>query len=152
MKSEGLAKHLLAAFVLAALAYMLSYNWIEHRRTAKGPWELTFSTNASGEPQVAIFQARLEITNRLMVFPGQRVPETFKGEPIRLRFDKARSVPFEVPFGQCVFQDATFLPGSVTFRFFGHEIELLPRVMIVDHEEKPWGGTWPLRAGERQER
>jgi len=34
--------------------------------------------------------------------------------------------------------DTTFLPGTVAFQLFGHEIELLPRVLIIDHEEHPW--------------
>jgi hypothetical protein len=34
--------------------------------------------------------------------------------------------------------DTTFLPGTVTFQIFGHEIELLPRVLIIDHQERPW--------------
>jgi hypothetical protein len=34
--------------------------------------------------------------------------------------------------------DTTFLPGTLTFRLFSHELELLPRVLIIDHEEYPW--------------
>jgi hypothetical protein len=30
------------------------------------------------------------------------------------------------------------LPGTVTLRLFGHEIELLPRVLIIDRKEHPW--------------
>jgi len=41
-------------------------------------------------------------------------------------------------FGRCVFMDNTFLPGTLTFQLFGHEIELLPRVMMIDHEERSW--------------
>ena len=37
-----------------------------------------------------------------------------------------------------IFQDPTFLPGTVTLRQFGHEIELLPRVLIIDKKEIPW--------------
>ena len=34
--------------------------------------------------------------------------------------------------------DTTFLPGTLTFQFFGHEIELLPRVLVLDRQEHPW--------------
>ena len=47
-------------------------------------------------------------------------------------------MPYEVPFGNCVFMDTTFLPGTITFQLFGHEIELLPRVLVIDRQEHPW--------------
>ena len=53
-------------------------------------------------------------------------------------FDQPRAVPYALPFGQCVFVDSTFLPGTLTFEVFGHEIELLPRVLIIDREEHTW--------------
>ncbi len=34
--------------------------------------------------------------------------------------------------------DTTFLPGTVTFELFGHEIELLPRALIIDRQEHAW--------------
>jgi hypothetical protein len=40
-----------------------------------------------------------------------------------------------------IFQDPTFLPGTVTMRLFGHQIELLPRVLTIDREEYPWHST-----------
>ena len=43
-----------------------------------------------------------------------------------------------IPFGEIVFQDLTFLPGTVTLNLFGHEVELLPRVLIIDKEEHAW--------------
>lgn len=58
--------------------------------------------------------------------------------PITLRFDQPRPVPYDLPLGKCVFMDTTFLPGAVTFRLFGHEIELLPRVLIIDQQDLPW--------------
>ena len=53
-------------------------------------------------------------------------------------FTQPLQVPYEVPFGQCIFMDTTFLPGTLTFRMFGHELELLPRTLVVDHQEQPW--------------
>jgi hypothetical protein len=34
--------------------------------------------------------------------------------------------------------DTTFMPGTVTFELFGHEIELLPRALIIDRQDHPW--------------
>jgi hypothetical protein len=34
--------------------------------------------------------------------------------------------------------DATSLPGTVAFELFGHEIQLLPRVLTIDNQERPW--------------
>jgi hypothetical protein len=37
-----------------------------------------------------------------------------------------------------IFQDPTFLPGTVTIRLFGHVVEFLPRVLTIDKKEYPW--------------
>jgi hypothetical protein len=34
--------------------------------------------------------------------------------------------------------DTTFLPGTLVFELFGHEIQLLPRVLTIDKKEQPW--------------
>jgi hypothetical protein len=34
--------------------------------------------------------------------------------------------------------DTTFQPGTVTFQLFGHEIELLPRTLVLDRQEHGW--------------
>jgi len=43
--------------------------------------------------------------------------------------------------------DTTFQPGTVVFTNFGHEIQLLPRVLTIDKVERPWqsGTTIDLR-------
>jgi hypothetical protein len=51
---------------------------------------------------------------------------------------EARPVPFEVPFGSVIFFDTTVLPGTVTMRLFGHEIEFIPRTLIIDHTPYGW--------------
>lgn len=129
-------KHFVLAFLLALVCYALFYLGIEHRRTHKGPWEVTFTNNAAGNPVLLVNQHRLAITNVQLVFPDSQAPSSnLLGT---LAFNQPQPVPFPVPFGRCVFMDTTFLPGTVTFQFFGHEIELLPRVLIIDHQEHPW--------------
>ena len=157
MKPEGPAKHFILAFLLALVGYVLFYQSIEHRRTRKGPWQVTFTHSATGVPAIAIDQPRLAITNVQISFPEASLPATnsssaFAFDPARLEspvtnyqsrittllFDQPRPVPFEVPFGRCVFMDTTFLPGTITFELFGHEIELLPRALIIDRQDHPW--------------
>jgi hypothetical protein len=150
MRTDGLVKHLLVVFVLALGVYALLYGTIEHRRTRKGPWNVTF-TRSDDAPALLINQPRLALTNVQIRFLGSPAPTNAAST---LVFSQPKPVPFEIPFGECVFMDATFLPGTLTFRLFGHEIELLPRVLIIDHEEHPWvsGSTITLPpAGAAQE-
>jgi hypothetical protein len=34
--------------------------------------------------------------------------------------------------------DTTFLPGTIVFEMFGHEVQLIPRVLTIDKQEQPW--------------
>ena len=43
-----------------------------------------------------------------------------------------------VPYGRIRFQDLTYLPGTLTFDFYGHEVELLPRVLSINLKEYDW--------------
>ncbi len=136
MKSNGALKHFILAFVLALACYALFYSSIEHRRIRKGPWEVTFTNNAAGTPVVVVNQHKLALTNYLIVFADESAPST--NALGKLLFSQPQPVPYPVPFGKCVFMDTTFLPGTVTFQLFGHEIELLPRALIIDRQEHPW--------------
>ena len=139
MQRGGTMRQLLAVFLIAAGGYALLYLGIEHRRTRNGPWQVTFSTNHAGWPELTIEQPKLRIAPVQLLFPGQPNPPT--GLPAAPAFAQPQPVPYPLPFGQCVFVDSTFLPGTLTFEMFGHEIELLPRVLIVDHEEHAWKTT-----------
>ena len=136
MKSEGLAKHLILAFLLALVGYIVCYELIEHRRIRLGPWRVTFTTGSGNVPTILINQPKLGITNVQIRFAGETFPAT--KSPATLVFIQPKAVPYDVPFGRCVFMDTTFQPGTVTLQFFGHEIELLPRVLVIDRQERPW--------------
>jgi hypothetical protein len=131
--SDQPLKHFIIAFLLALAGYALFYAAIEHRRTRLGPWDVTF-ISAAGAPAIVINQPSLHITNVQIRFAGQAAA----GPDTQLRFDQPQQVPYDVPFGKCIFMDTTFLPGTVTFQLYGHEIELLPRVLIVDHQDLTW--------------
>src|SRR5262249_38275066 len=120
--------------LIALVLYLISYNFIEHRRTRKGPWLVTFNTESNGVPVLTINQPFLQISNVRLTFPGNAPNAT----NVTMDFRVPKQVPFEVPFGQCLFEDTTFLPGTIVFKLFGHEIQLIPRVLTVDQVEYPW--------------
>jgi hypothetical protein len=140
MKSDGVMRHVILAFVLALAGYGVFYAAIEHRRTRNGPWQVTFTNSVAGAPLLVINQPRLGITNFCLGFSSRAFPATnLPFSTGTLTFAQPQPVPYPVPFGECVFMDTTFLPGTVTFRLFDHEIELLPRTLIIDHRERAWG-------------
>jgi hypothetical protein len=157
MKSDHPGRIFLVAFLLALVGYVTFYAGIEHRRARKGPWEVTFTTNSHGAPSIVVNQTKLGVAEVQIAFPGASLPAAKRADdaksgftnyesritidqslPITLVLDQPRPVPFDVPFGQCIFMDFISLPGTVAFRLFGHEIELLPRVLVIDHQEHPW--------------
>ncbi len=85
---------------------------------------------------LVINQPKLGITNVQVSFGPQALPDPTS--PAKLVLREPREVPYPVPFGKCLFMDTTFLPGTVTFQLFGHEVELMPRVLIIDGKENPW--------------
>jgi hypothetical protein len=144
MKRDNPARHFIFAFAIALLGYMLVYHFIENRRTRKGPWQVTFTNNPAGTPAIIINQPALSISDVQIQFldpsTNHELPITNYQSPVtnRLLFSQPRPVPYDVPFGKCVFMDTTFQPGTLTFQFFGHEIELLPRVLVLDRREHAW--------------
>ena len=136
MKRDRLLKHVLVAFGIALLVYLASYTAIEHRRNRTGPWQVTFTNVSATVPAILINQPALGITNVQLAFVGE-----LNSTPIAtvtLQFGEARGVPFDVPFGKCMFLDTTFLPGTVALSLFGHEVQLLPRVLTIDKVERAW--------------
>ena len=130
-------KHFVLAFLIALAGYIFFYYWIEHLRNRKGPWRVSFTSAPTVTPRVVIDQPWLRITNVQLSFTGTNTSST-NFVTSTFFFRQPRPVPYAVPFGDCIFMDTTFLPGTVTFRLFGHEIELLPRVLMIDHDEYPW--------------
>jgi hypothetical protein len=89
------------------------------------------------------------ITNLTFVFAGERLAQSNLASTVV--FDSPKT---NVPFGKVVFLDTTFLPGTVTFELFGHEIELLPRTLVVNLKEVPWksGAIFKLSEQDRPKR
>jgi hypothetical protein len=143
MKKKGAVRQFLIAFLITAIAYAVLFTVVEKMRGRKGPWQVSFG-EAAGEPAIVIDQPRLGITNVTLVFEGQSAERSPLQRP-PWRFAEARPVPFDVPYGRVIFLDTTFLPGTVTMQLFGHEIEFIPRVLVLDNEEHAWRSGETIR-------
>ncbi len=133
MKPDRLFKILLIGFGVALMIYILAFSFIQNRRTIKGPWHVMFSTDSEGTPNLLIQQTNFGIAKKI-IFSEQKLEQ--KSLAQSFVFDDPTKT--NAPFGQIIFQDLTFLPGTVTFNFFGHEVELLPRVLTIDKQEHRW--------------
>ena len=138
MKSELIWPNVIRAVVIAVVVYFAGFYFIEHRRTVKGPWEVTFGSDGQ-IPYLLINQKTLRIKDFKIRFPGGITANA--SNPIEVAFDTPGKT---APFGQIKFSDLTFLPGTITFQLFGHTIELVPRVLGVDGKEHPWDAGTPL--------
>lgn len=141
-KPDSIWRQALAVLGVCAVLYFGGFWAMQHWRARRGPWEVTFQTTGPGFPQLTIAAPKLGVSNVLLVFPGTNLPAP--KAPVLVRFDDPARVA-AVPFGRVKFLDTTVLPGTVTLDLFGHEIELLPRTLIVNKREHPW------RNGERLE-
>lgn len=128
---ERFGKHILAAFVIALAIYLGVYAMDNHLRHRKGPWRVDFATESNGVPVLVVSQPTLGISGVKLVADGESITNT----PGRVEFDFPRK---PLPFASTKFEDLTYLPGSVVFDFFGHEVELLPRTLIINKRELGW--------------
>jgi hypothetical protein len=136
MKSDGFFKQVIGLFAIVLVVYIVTYSIIEHRRTRHGPWQIAFTNDLTGAPALLINQPKLAITNVLISF----TEELWNGSSAALNFafTQPRAVPFDLPYGRCIFIDTTSLPGTLAVEMFGHEIQLIPRVLTIDKKEQPW--------------
>ncbi len=141
MKSGINAKSIILSFFVVLALYSATFYGIEYVRHRNGPWQVNFQVDASGDPFVEIAQTHLNLSGAKIFFHGEHATNA----PGTVQFDRVLQ---PVPFGKVIYEDLTFLPGVVTFDLFGHEIEILPRILIVNKRAIPWqsGATldlWP---------
>lgn len=139
MKSHSIWKQILAVFLCTVLGYLAVFYWIEHQRRKDGPWQATFTTR-DGLPTLLVNHPKLGLTNITIQFADAIAPTNL---PQTVAFEHGRPAPFDLPFGQCVFVDAIYLPGTAACEIYGHQIQLMPRVLTIDKVERPW------RSGEK---
>jgi hypothetical protein len=126
-------------FLAAVVIYAAAFGVIQYFRNHNGSWKVTFQSDATGVPSIRIDQAALGIQGVTLRFPGER--HATNNVSIPVDFDKPMRA---LPFGTRVFEDLTFLPGVETFDLFGHEIEIAPRVLVVNRREIPWASAREL--------
>jgi len=131
MKSDGLSKHVAGALVLAIVIYVGGYSLDQHLRARRGPWRVTFTNESNSAPAIVIDQPALGISNVRIVFSGESAGPASSA----VAFAKPQT---PVPLGAVKFEDLTYLPGTVTMDLFGHEIELIPRTLFINRQERPW--------------
>lgn len=132
MRSE-LIRHVVVAMAIAVGGYILSWNLLEYVQTRRGPWEVTFTTVSNTIPVMRIRQPALGIRGVDIIFCEEEVEQLL--EPKTVTFDRPRTRP---EWGDWVFDDLLFLPGTVTLQMFGHQVEMMPRVLKIDRREFPW--------------
>lgn len=120
--------------LVSLVFYVSFFGWMQHHRYKNGPWELTF-TQRDSTPVLLINHAKSGVTNVSIEFSGAAISTNL---PQTLRFQHGQVAPVELPFGQCVFLDTLFLPGTAACEFFGHQIQLMPRTLTIDHQERRW--------------
>ncbi|HEX5219395.1 MAG TPA: hypothetical protein VFZ59_07480 [Verrucomicrobiae bacterium] len=140
MKPDPIWKQVIAVFVAALIGYLVVFYFIEHQRRKDGPWQATFTT-VDGLPTMLVSHPKLQLTNVSISFVDATTTAT--NLPQTVAFEHGRPAPFDLPFGQCVFIDALYMPGTAVFEMFGHQIQLMPRVLTIDKVERPW------RSGEK---
>ena len=126
-------KTVVATFVVATVFYVLAYGWMRQRQTGKGPWQATFSTNATGLPQLVISEPQLGISNVTVQFPGERLAAT--NGTGHVSFAKPQ---MPVPFCEVIYDDLMFQPGIVTLDCFGHLVEMAPRTLGLNGVGLGW--------------
>lgn len=120
----------------ALLGYVLLYGCDARLRDRRGPWEVTFLREADGSPAVRLQQPGLGLSNITVRFVGERIPDTPPHAfPVVVRFD----APLQpVPFGRTAFDDLMYLPGTVVLQCFGHEVQMLPRTLYLNRQNRGW--------------
>jgi hypothetical protein len=131
-RKENIFKHAAVAFAITLVGYLLFYSCDARLRTKKGPWVVEFSAATNHEPLLIINQPALGIQNVRIRLSGEQVTNTLSA----VTFDRPKGI--EVPYGRIRFHDLTYLPGTVTLDLFGHEIEMLPRTLVINTKEQPW--------------
>jgi hypothetical protein len=138
--NDRLTRHLLIAFCLALALYIVGYWLIEHGRVRHTPWTVNFAAETNSHSlRLTITQAsqRLGPVQVRLAWP----PDAPLPAATEQTFAEVRPVPFPVPGGQCIFHDATFMPGTVVMEIAGTPIQLLARSLTVGTNEYPWSQT-----------
>lgn len=136
MKQDSLGRHLLIGFGLAVGLYVAAFWLIEHRRTAQTPWTVWFETDTNGQLRLEISQKSLGLGPVEIRFGESNT----KNSLVRtcVEFQSPKPVPRPLPAGDCLFEDLTFLPGTVALKVGSTSIQMLPRALTIGTNEFSW--------------
>ena len=126
-------KTVVLTFVIALVFYLAAYSWLNKRQTGKGPWQVNFTTNSAGVPQLIIAQPALGISNVVVQISGEPLAAT-NGTGVVL-FAKPRQL---TPFGRVIYDDLMFQPGDVALDCFGHVVETVPSALGLNGVRLGW--------------
>jgi hypothetical protein len=141
---DNILKHAAIAFVIALVGYITFYSCDAHLRQRKGPWIVDFQASTNGEPLLIVDQPFLKIHSRILL-AGEKASNTLG----IVTFVTPQNL--STPFGRVRFHDLTYLPGTVTLDVYGHEVELLPRTLVLNTKEVAWtnGATYVLTPADK---
>ena len=132
-KPDNILKHVAIVGVIAVVGYFSLYALDTHLRKRHGPWEVTFATETNGTPYLLVNQPAFGVRDVKVRFNGEQT--SLSNAPVTVRFIEPNTKP---AFGELRFQDATYLPGTVTLLAFNHEVEFIQRGLAVDRQEHKW--------------
>lgn len=120
-------------FLVLVPCYLMIFLGVEHWRNRQGPWILTFTIEATGVPVLRV-QHSLIVPSGVEIRFADEHPSGLTNGSVTL------SRPLQVlPWGERISEDLMAFPGVETLNLFGHEVELAPRVLVVNRHEIPWG-------------
>lgn len=131
---------LLGLFLTILTIYGLAFLLDGFFRMRKGPWLAVFSAISPTQLELSVYQPTLGI-NGVKITIQREALESVELTQGRVEF---RNPNQPLPFGQLIYTDLTFLPGVVTMEIEGHQIELMPRALVVNRKPIPWDRLDPL--------
>lgn len=131
---KGIGFRIACVFLACLAGYFALYSGDRYLRLRKGPWKISFDQTTNGVPFLSITQTGLQVSELRLLFPGESYPQGMS-IPTTVIWDRPGPV---LPAGHWIFDDLMYLPGTAVFNIFGHGIQLLPRALTIDGEERPW--------------
>ena len=136
MKPDRLSRHLLIGFVIALGIYITFFWFIEGRRAAQTPWIVWYEVDANGRAKLEISQKTLGLGPVEIRFAAATTNNTLARTQVT--FLNPKPVPRSMPVGRCLFEDLTFLPGTVALNIANTDIQMLPRALTMGTNEFSW--------------
>ena len=143
MNRERLPRQLLLLFLVTLAIYATGFWFIESRRTAQSPWIVSYEVNATGHVTLEVRQQSLALGPVEIRFAAATTNAPLP--KIQVTCNDPKPVPRPAPIGQCMFEDLTFLPGTVALKICSVDIQLLPRALSIGTNEFSWGRVRVIR-------